>query len=158
MVKQKETGKKTQEERREFTRNLLLESTIRQIAINGLHGCKLTDIVRSANVTTGAVQHLFGNRDALVLQSIEDIFRRTQLYSLPESGGIAERLHALVDYIIQMSGQHLYRALIDVIVNSRHDSELGKRIRKLLRRQNKRRAVWFAAYMADLNHTARLLF
>ena len=74
--------RKTQEERRQYTRKALLESTIRQIARAGLHNCNLANIVRGAEVTTGAVQHLFGSRDGLILDAIEEIFSRTSVNPL----------------------------------------------------------------------------
>lgn len=158
-MQNKITHERTQEDRRERTRSALLESAIAQIARHGLQSCKLVDIVRSANVTTGAVQHLFGNRDALILESIKEIFRRTALRasSLPRTGGIEERLIALVDYRSNLVGQDLSKALLDIVVNSRYETELGHRIRKLLKEQSRESEAWFLLYMSDLGIAERRL-
>jgi AcrR family transcriptional regulator len=149
--------RKTQEERREYTRKALLESTIRQIAKAGLPDCKLAHIVRGANVTTGAVQHLFGSRDELILNAIEEIFSRTSANTLEKKGDLVDRMRALGEHRVGLVGQDTYRALIDIVLNSRYNTELGRKLRKRLLEQSKGYEQWFHWYMSDFEIAPAIL-
>ncbi|MFT5691967.1 MAG: AcrR family transcriptional regulator [Oceanicoccus sp.] len=152
MAKTRKIERKTQDERREYTRKALLQSTIKQIAKSGLNNCKLSDIVLGAKVTTGAVQHLFGNRDGLILSAIEDIFSQTTEAekSLERKGDMVARMKAQGTFRIDLVGTDIYRALIDIVVNSRYDTPLGKKMRKRLLQQGKAYEEWFVWYMDGL--------
>ena len=155
-LKTKENSKRTQEERRDHTRAALLESTIDEIANSGLLNCKLSEIVRDAGVTTGAVQHLFGSRDALILDAIEEIFQRMD-YPLEKEGDLVDRMKALGRYRAGAFGKNTNKALVDIVLNSKHDSKLGKLIRKRLAKQSRHYEEWWLWYFSDFGIPAKVL-
>lgn len=61
--------RRTQEERRLSTRTNLIEAVIAAIQIKGYADLRTSDIVQQSDVTWGAAQHIFGDKDELMLQS-----------------------------------------------------------------------------------------
>jgi AcrR family transcriptional regulator len=59
--------KRTQEERSASTKNALLAAAVNCIAQRGLAGATVPEIVKTAGLTTGAVQHHFGSREDLLI-------------------------------------------------------------------------------------------
>lgn len=51
-------------------RGRILQQTSHVIAIRGVDGCSLTAVAQAAGCSIGMIQHHFGTRDALVLESI----------------------------------------------------------------------------------------
>ena len=61
--------RRTQEERRLTTRNKLIEAVIDAIQVKGYVNLRTKDIIERAEVTWGAAQHIFGDKEELLLQS-----------------------------------------------------------------------------------------
>lgn len=144
--------RQTQEERRAQTRIALLQSTIDQIASCGLADAKLANIAAGANVTTGAVQHLFGNRDGLILAAIDEMIMRTSDGDgvLERQGSLVDRMTALGNYRLELAGRTSYRALVDIFVNARYETGFADQIRQHLLKKSTSFEAWYIWYMSGL--------
>jgi AcrR family transcriptional regulator len=74
--------KRKQQERRESTQHLLLESARRLFGQRGYDATSLEDIARDCNLTTGPIYHYFENKKAL-FQAVHDaeLTRTVEIYS-----------------------------------------------------------------------------
>ena len=57
----------------EERRRAIAAAAVDAIAKNGLSGVKLTDIARSAGVTTGSIAHYFPDKDAVLAAALEEV-------------------------------------------------------------------------------------
>jgi len=66
-------ARRTQTERRQSTRRDIIASALRLLEQKGYQETSLQEIARGAGVTLGAVQHHFGNRQALMEQLVDEV-------------------------------------------------------------------------------------
>ncbi|MBL8603335.1 MAG: TetR family transcriptional regulator [Myxococcales bacterium] len=78
--------RRSQDERRETTRALLIESAVTLFALKGSHGTTLQDVAEAAGISKGAVTYHFTSKDSLV----DAVFRRCA-EGLVEKVYLAER-------------------------------------------------------------------
>ena len=60
----------------EERRRAIASAAVDAIAANGLSGVKLTDIARTAGVTTGSIAHYFSDKDAVLAAALEEVCTR----------------------------------------------------------------------------------
>lgn len=60
----------------EERRRAIASAAVDAIAANGLNGVKLTDIARTAGVTTGSIAHYFSDKDAVLAAALEEVCTR----------------------------------------------------------------------------------
>lgn len=60
----------------EERRRAIAAAAVDAIAANGLSGVKLTDIARTAGVTTGSIAHYFSDKDAVLAAALEEVCTR----------------------------------------------------------------------------------
>ncbi|MEL6827275.1 MAG: TetR family transcriptional regulator C-terminal domain-containing protein [Pseudomonadota bacterium] len=60
----------------EERRRAIASAAVDAIAANGLSGVKLTDIARTAGVTTGSIAHYFADKDAVLAAALEEVCTR----------------------------------------------------------------------------------
>lgn len=126
VTRREKPARRTQAERRQATSRALLDSAVASINAHGVAGATVQLIARRAGATTGAVQHLFGHRDGLMLAVVEDFGRRLQAVSkaVVRDGSIPERVRAGIDaYWNLISGEH-FLAVIQIMLEARHDPAL----------------------------------
>src|SRR5664279_6568888 len=63
--------RRTQAERSEATRNLILDATVDVLARKGMAGLRMEDVEKTAAVSRGALLHHFGTKAALLLATFE---------------------------------------------------------------------------------------
>ncbi len=64
-------NRRTQAERREETRRVVLESAIRLFGEKGYAGTSLDDVAKDCGLTTRPVYHYFGNKEGLFREALE---------------------------------------------------------------------------------------
>jgi AcrR family transcriptional regulator len=128
-------GRRTQSERREDTQRRLVDSTIRHLSEHGFEGFSSVEIAASAGFTRGAIQHHFSSREDLVVEVVGELSRRMR----PEidlakltSYSLRVRVGKVVDQHWQVMSSPEYRAVIEIIVFSRHDAALFDRVSSAL--------------------------
>lgn len=117
-------------------RQRLLAATLQSLAEDGYRGSTLSSIVRRAGVSRGAQVHHYPSKQALMLDAMEDLLRRTYrklgkvLLSIAEEDNRLEALvNAVWDQIFQTS---LYRAYAELLVESQRDPVLAAEMSSLL--------------------------
>ena len=123
--------KRTQIERREETRQALLQATVDCLLEHGYQKATLATIARKAGLTTGAVQHHFQSRDELMQAAIEEYLFTTEPIRLNAHtrDSLADRCMVLVKSYWQYFNNPRYLAVWDIILAARHDSQLMARIK-----------------------------
>ncbi len=85
--------------RSDLTRARVMDATVACIVEEGFHASNLTRIADTAGMTTGAIQHQFGDKATLLADVVERGFDRMveRLTRLPGGAhSVAERVSALV--------------------------------------------------------------
>ncbi len=129
--------RRTQEERRLETRNLLLDVTVECLAELGYANTTTTVVADRAGLSRGAQLHHFGNKPQLVVAAMEHLFERrvsefrSVLSSLPPDANVA--VEAL-DLLWKIMSGPTYYAYMELVVAARTDPELRDVIIELNRR------------------------
>jgi AcrR family transcriptional regulator len=135
VVKQKASPRRTQQERRETTRRLLIESTIDSICELGFPSATLDIITRRAGVTRGSVQHHFRTRDDLLLAIVEEL--NTKLKALSDatlfaSGSIERRLRWICEQLWEIISSRHFVAALQIQLGTVTDPKLSPRVVKIM--------------------------
>jgi AcrR family transcriptional regulator len=129
-VEQPAPAARTQIARSESTRARVLDAAITCVAEEGFQSSNLTRIARYAGMTTGAIQHQFGDKATLLAEVIERGFERLvdRLARLP--GGalpVAERVDALVGALWEGYDASSTRASLEILLAMRGDEAFQRR-------------------------------
>lgn len=120
-------GHRTQAERREHTRALLLDATVGSLVELGYARTSVTEICRRAGVSRGAQQHHFTSKADLMARAIEHLvekLRREILDSLPETPTGAELVGTGIDALWNAYSGTLSTAVLELWVAARTEPEL----------------------------------
>lgn len=128
--------RRTQEERRQATREALLSAAVDVICEVGYASATTNMIADRAGVTRGAMQYHFASRDDLVLAVTDSVMTElnfrldtARLSALP----LEERVEALItQYRAAFSG-HLFHAATQILLSARSDPALFARTRMHLK-------------------------
>lgn len=125
------TRRRTQEERRRETRRRLIDATIAVIAERGIAHTATADITGRAGVTWGAAQHLFGSKDELLRQVVEEV-SNDLIAELDAVGrwpaALEARARAVVEAMWAICGSPGFLAIMDVIRGTRVEPDLHPKI------------------------------
>jgi len=116
--------------RSEATRSRVLDATVACIDREGFQASNLSRIAGQAGMTTGAIQHQFGDKATLLAEVVERGFERMvdRLARLP--GGDApleERVEALVGALWQGYDASSTRASLEILMAMRADATFQSR-------------------------------
>lgn len=114
----------------EETRKRIIQAVVDTILERGYYQASSNAIARKAGVTWGAIQHLFGSREALMIAVLEEGWRRLEVRLAEEriAGGALEvRLRAVLDVLASYyeSPDHIAQSqiLLDFASNPATSSE-----------------------------------
>jgi AcrR family transcriptional regulator len=122
-----------QHERRAETRRRLIEGAIACLLEVGYGGATVLEICRRAEMTTGALQHNFGSKQGLMEAVVTELFRSIADRvppTNPSQATLAERIDRLVQHYWGIYGDERYFAVLDILLATRHDADLTKRVAK----------------------------
>ena len=125
------------QDRSRATRRHLLETAVRCLAEHGWAASTVGFIAAEAGISRGAVQHHFRTREALILAALEHMFeeRAALLDALPDpSGAGPDRVHTVVQGLVDTIGGELFRAALQVWTVAAADPELRSAVVPLERR------------------------
>ena len=127
-------NRKSQAERRAQTRGAILDATIDCLIEVGYQKATIARIAKTAGVTTGAVQHHFESRQALMRAAIsEQLFAPHPVdWAAHASKPLRRRCKLLVDDHWRFYANPRYMAIWDIILAARHDQELMASIAALV--------------------------
>jgi AcrR family transcriptional regulator len=119
----------------EDTRRRIIEAVVQTILEQGYYQATSNAIARRAEVTWGAIQHLFGSREALMIAVLEDGWQRLvdRMATEKIAGGALEvRLRAVLDVLATYyeSPDHIAQTqiLLDFTSNPKTSQETRKAI------------------------------
>jgi AcrR family transcriptional regulator len=117
--------RRTQAERSESTRRLLLDAAVAELIAKGYAGLRTADVVAAAGVSRGALTHHFASKDALVVAVVEDVFRRTSETGRRRalgSGAGTDVIAALIDDSREFFFSELFLVALDLAIQGRLQS------------------------------------
>ncbi|MGH3879628.1 MAG: TetR/AcrR family transcriptional regulator [Actinophytocola sp.] len=120
---------RTQAERSERTRELLLEATISCLVELGYARTTVHEICRRAGLSRGAQQHHFTTKAELMTSALEHLFRRLGEEILTATSDLPpgpERLDHGIDLLWQAYSGTLSTAAVELWVAARTDEELRR--------------------------------
>jgi len=118
---------RTQRERSDATRELLLDATITCLVELGYANTTLQEICVRAGVSRGAQQHHFGSKADLMARALEHLFGRLADEISEVPGGLPsgpDRVAALIDLLWRSYSGTLSTAAVELWVAARTDPEL----------------------------------
>jgi AcrR family transcriptional regulator len=125
-------SRRTQPERREATRNALLEATIQCLVEQGYAGTTTRAVSERARVSPGALQHHFTSKQELVSEAIGYLSGKltAQLIEqgVPSASSRRQLTEQLVDYLWQTLNGPLIAAATELAVAARSDPFLRERL------------------------------
>lgn len=126
-AKLRKPRRRTQEERRAETRNALIEATIGLLAEGGYANATTTRIARRAGVSLGAMQHHFGSKDELLMETFDQLMLEltTQMSLDPGRGQALEsRVETLVTRLWDVYCSPRYVAVWELFLGTRAEPHL----------------------------------
>jgi len=125
------------QDRSRFTRQRLLEATVRCLAGRGWSAATVSVIAAEAGISRGALQHHFPTREALVVAALDYVFeeRRRQIEQLPPPTTTgAERVQTVVATLMDTYNGQLFRAALHAWTAAAADEQVREVIAPLERR------------------------
>src|SRR3954462_6279522 len=124
--------RRTQPERRQATRNALLEATIQCLVEQGYAGTTTRAVSERAGVSPGALQHHFTSKDELVAEAVGylagELTAQLIERGIPSVTSRRELTEQLVDYLWQTLNGPLMAAVTELAVAGRTDPLLRERL------------------------------
>ncbi|MDJ0790102.1 MAG: TetR/AcrR family transcriptional regulator [Myxococcota bacterium] len=119
--------RRSQAERREATRQALLEAAVRCVCRAGYAHTTTTGVAREAGLSRGAVQHHFQDRNDLMACVVElgwmDLIERLRDMASFE-GSLEARVAAVVDHMWESYASDACRAAVEITLATRGDPAL----------------------------------
>ena len=126
-------SRRSQEQRRRATANKLIEATIEVINEQGYSGLKAAAITKKAGVTWGAVQHLFGEKENLLLTVAIRTYEELSMVlnaDISADAPLEERVDSIVEATWRAYQSEAYLAMVEILRGSRGQAKFNKEIRK----------------------------
>ena len=129
--------RRSQDERRRETRLRFIAATIDLINDKGYASLRSVDIAKKAGVTWGAAQHLFGNKDQLVIQvaigAADDIIDVLEA-GFAQAKSREERVVYIIDKIWEALSGKAYFTIVEILRGTRsapviHDQIVSCQVR-----------------------------
>jgi len=130
LISESTTASRSQLARSEATRTRVLDAAVACIVEAGFQASNLGRIAEHAGMTTGAIQHQFGDKATLLAEVVERGYERMvdRLARLP--GGtlpVAERIQTIVDAIWDGYDASSTRASLEILLAMRGDDAFQRR-------------------------------
>lgn len=134
--------RRTQEERRTLTRDRLINAVIGVIRQKGYAGLRARDVTAASGVTWGAAQHLFGDKNELLLQVAtrvsDELVQRLHTRNAIEGTDLRERVAMIVNLIWDVYSSQDYFAMVEIVRGTRADVRFHEKLVESLARLSMR--------------------
>lgn len=124
--------RRTQQERRTQTRARLISAVVEVVSRKGYAGLRAKHVTAASGVTWGAAQHLFGDKNELLLQVAtrvsDELVHRLDAGIAVSGAPLRERVSALVGLIWQLYGSADYYAMVEIVRGSRTDARFHNKL------------------------------
>ncbi|MCQ4160081.1 TetR/AcrR family transcriptional regulator [Roseomonas sp. GC11] len=126
--------RRTQEARREETRQRLLRATIALLLERGYSRLTTPDIARAAGVSRGALTHHFVNKEDIVVRAIAfQLDEVTEGLRRMCEGAPVLSTEQVVDYLWRMMAEGLFYVTMEYLPEARHNEAFRARLRPVVR-------------------------
>ncbi len=142
---------RTQSERNTATRHAIVSAGIKIIATEGTNALRIAKVAKLAGVTTGAIQHQYGNREALLQAIFTEVLGRFNSLALPVNSDLdlPARFEHLKELIATRGTAKLYGILADIMIGARAEPKLRKLVQKAIKQQIDIFERWWLVLTAD---------
>jgi AcrR family transcriptional regulator len=134
--------RRTQEERRTLTRDRLINAVIGVIRQKGYAGLRARDVTAASGVTWGAAQHLFGDKNELLLQVAtrvsDELVQRLDTRNMASATDLRERVAMVVNLIWDVYSSQDYFAMVEIVRGTRADVRFHEKLVESLARLSSR--------------------
>lgn len=124
--------RRTQAARSAATRRALVESAVRQLIAHGYAGASVRNIARDSGLSSGAVQYHFKGKEDVVIAALTHLFAEMAQHLAapgPRDTAIDKRARHIVETLWAFYGGTSYVAVLEVLVATRPQAALHRRIR-----------------------------
>lgn len=152
-VSRKRSPRRTQQERREETRQALLEGMMSALMELGYARTTTSEITRRAGLTSGALQHHFASKEELVLAVVEYQFEevRTQLEAFANDGASEEAWKPFIELLGSIYAGRRYMAIWEIVMGTRADASLHTLVMQhRIQSQAILERLWSAIFMGSI--------
>jgi AcrR family transcriptional regulator len=120
--------RRSQKERTEETRKRLVEAAVAALLELGAARATVSEICKRAEVTSGALHHHFGSKAGLMGAVVQRLFRTftDEHDSVGPDAPLEDRIARLVDHYWEIYFNESYFAVLEILLETRHDAELMK--------------------------------
>lgn len=148
--------RRTQQERRDRTRGVLLEATVECLVERGYHGTTTLEVERRAEVSRGARIHHFPTKQVLLASAVDHLYNLLSEHYDEAFGDVTageaeaarfRRGFALLWSIYRRPG---YVAVLELIIAARTDAELRARLDEVNQRHRALAAAAAARHFPSL--------
>jgi AcrR family transcriptional regulator len=134
------TGTAVQQRRRSgaATRRRVLDAVVSTVADVGYYKASSNEIARRAGVTWGAIQHLFGSREQMMLEVVSDLRSRFQdRVSTAQIDGesLEDRLHRVMDVLAEHYEDPAFLVQLQILLDLSVNPGISAHARDELRRR-----------------------
>jgi len=123
----------------EETRRRVLDAAVATVVDVGYYKASSNEIARRAGVTWGSIQHLFGSREQLMLDVVNDLgaqLERQISDGLVEGDTLEERLRAVLDVLATHYERATYLVQVQILLDLSANPKMSEPRRLALRSQN----------------------
>lgn len=123
----------------EQTRRRVLDAAIATVVDVGYYKASSNEIARRAGVTWGSIQHLFGSREQLMLDVVNDIGVRLEerfAAAAVEGATLEERLRSVLDILSTHYEQDAYLVQMQILLELAANPKMSAHGRTMIGRDN----------------------
>jgi AcrR family transcriptional regulator len=124
---------------REETRRRVLDAVVATVVDVGYYTASSNEIARRADVTWGTIQHLFGSREQLMLDVVNDIgMQIEQRFADSDVNGatLEERLTEVLNVLSLHYEQSSYLVQVQILLDLSANPKMSSRAQKAIRRDS----------------------
>jgi AcrR family transcriptional regulator len=121
----------------EATRRRVLDAVVETVSEVGYYKASSNEIARRAGVTWGAIQHLFGSREQMMLEVVEDIqarFRNRLATATIAGSSLETRLDSVLDILAEHYEDPAFLVQIQILLDLSLNPGMSQEARSALRR------------------------
>jgi AcrR family transcriptional regulator len=126
-----------QDERREETRQRLLDATVECLFERGYVGMTTAEVAQRAGVSKGAQQYHFPKKEELATAALQYLFQQRRVASQESLGKLPKdkkaRISAIVDALWPVYRDRIFYAWLELAVASRTDLALRESVHRISR-------------------------
>ena len=125
--------RRSQSQRRQATRNQILDACIAVIEVKGFTKCSMAAVAENAKITTGAIQHHFDSKSELICAVVTDRIFPTMdspTDSIKSGASLTERCRYMVEAMWEYYGHPHYLVVWEILFATKNQTSIQETIAK----------------------------